>query len=126
MAVKSDKYDSPNYTINREHCAGEIGGGATTVYAKFHNYMGFKLKTVHFRVTTAGTTTGAGFDVYQGTTSIATIALSTNTAGYTTSLAVGSDYTSLQALELKSLADATIKAVVSYEFANTPGANMTQ
>lgn len=125
MATKSMRYDHPTYISNREHCVGEVGGAATTVYGKYHQYTGFKLKAVHFRVTTAGTAAGHKLDVFQGTTSIASAALGTNTAGYTTSVLVGSNYTSLQALEVKTGTDATGKAVVSYEYEHTPGATVT-
>ncbi len=125
MATKSMSYDHPTYTSNREHCVGEVGGAATTVYGKYHQYTGFKLKAVHIRVTTAGTATTHTLDIFRGTTSIASATLTTNTAGYTTSVLVGSNYTSLQALEVKTGADATGKAVVSYEYEHTPGANVT-
>ncbi len=125
MATKSMSYDHPTYTSNREHCVGEVGGAATTVYGKYHQYTGFKLKAVHVRVTTAGTAGTHKLDIYQGTASIASVTLTTNVAGYTTSVAVGSNYTSLQALEVKTGADATGKAVVSYEYEHTPGALVT-
>lgn len=109
-------YDSPNGVVRREHCIGEAGGAATTVYGKFHSFQKMKLNAVHFRVTTAGTATTHKMDIYQGTTSIATAALSTSAAGVTTSVSVGSNYTALQALEVKTGDDADGKAVVSYEY----------
>jgi len=126
MATKSQRYDHPTYTINREHCVGECGGTATTVFGKFHKYVPFKLKAVHVRVTTAGTATTHKFDVYIGTTSVASAALSTSTAGVTTSVAVGSNVTSLQAVEVKTGADADGLAVISYEYEDIPGSDMTK
>lgn len=125
MGTKNESYDSPNYLINREHCAGEAGGAATTVYGKFHAFAATRLKAVHFRVTTAGTATTHKFDVYIGTASVASQALSTNTAGSTYSLAIGSNVSSLEAVEVKSGADAAGKAVVSYEYEYQPMADMT-
>lgn len=121
MTAKSHVYDHPQYLVNQEHCVGEVGGGATTVYGKFHNYTAFKLEAVHARVTTAGTATAHVFDVYKGTTSIASFALSTSAAGVTSSIAIGSDFTSLEALEVKSGADVVGKAVISYELRPIPG-----
>ena len=109
-------YDDANANVRREHCAGEAGGGATTVYGKFHHFQKMKLSAVHFRVTTAGTATTHKFDVYIGTDSVGSAALSTSTAGATSSVSIGSAVTALQAVEVKSGADATGKAVVSYEF----------
>lgn len=125
MGTKNESYDSPNYTIVRDHCAGEVGGAATTVYGKFHAFAATRLKAVHVRVTTAGTATDHKLDVYIGTASVASQVLSTNTAGSTYSVLVGSDVASLQAVEVKSGADAVGKAVVSYEYEYKPGAEMT-
>lgn len=125
MGSKNESYDSPNYTIVRDHCVGEVGGAANTVYGKFHAFAATRLKAVHIRVTTAGTATDHKLDVYIGTASVATQALSTNTAGSTYSIAVGSNVSSLQAVEVKTGADAAGKAVVSYEYEYQTGAEMT-
>lgn len=125
MATKTLAYDAPDYTITRTHCPGEAGGGATTVYGKFNQYSACKLKAVHFRVTTAGTATTHRFDVYIGTSSVGSAALSTSAAGVTSSVSIGSAVTSLQAIEVKSGADAAGKAVVLYEYELTPGATIT-
>lgn len=120
-----NSYDAPNVTVRREHCVGEVGGGATTVYGKFHHFQKMRLNAVHVRVTTAGTATAHKFDVYIGTASVASAALSTSTAGVTTSVAVGSTVTSLEAVEVKSGADATGLAVVSYEYEVLPDASQS-
>lgn len=125
MATKDESYDSPNYTVVRDHCTGEVGGGATTVYGKFHAFAATKLKAVHIRVTTAGTATTHKLDVYIGTASVASQVLSTNTAGSAFSVIVNSNVASMQAVEVKSGADAVGKAVVSYEYEYQPGAQMT-
>lgn len=94
--------------------------GATTEGAKFRSFLKMRLKKVHVAVVTAGTATGHGYDIYHGTTSIGTIALSTNTAGYTaSSSALNREVASLEQVSVKSLADATGVAHVIYEFQAT-------
>ena len=125
MATKELFYTQPDCTITREHCAGEVGGAATTVYGKFHSFAATKLKAVHARVTTAGTATAHKLDVYIGTASVGSIALSTSTAGVTGSVEIGQNVASLGAVEVKTGADATGKAVVSYEYELQAGAAVT-
>lgn len=125
MATRNFSYDHPAYVTPVEHCGGEAGGGATTVYGKYSSFAAKTLKAVHFRVTVAGTHATSGLGIYIGTSSVGLADLGTQAAGFTTSVAVGSAVTSLQAVEVKSLTDATGKAVVTYEFVNTPGASFT-
>lgn len=125
MASEIFGYTDPNVTLNREHCAGEAGGAATTVYGKFHQFAAIKLKAVHARVTVAGTATTHKLDVYIGTASVASLALSTSAAGVTASVLVGSNVASLEAIEVKTGADADGKAVVSYEYEYQPTAVAT-
>lgn len=122
-------YDSANFVVRREQFAGEAGGAATTEYVKFRSFQASRLKQVHAYVTTAGTTTGHGFNVFKGTTSVGTIPLSTNTAAASQvnvtrhgsgvldlTLAAGDQ------ISVKSLADAAGKAHIVYEFEVTPDA----
>jgi len=111
-------YDSPNADIRREALGqNEAGGGGTTEYAKFHSFQKMRLKKVHAVVTTAGTATGHGFGVFNGTTSIGTIALSTNAALSSASSALlDSDVASLGQVSVKSLADVVGKANIIYEY----------
>ena len=116
-------YDHPNYIVRRENFAGEAGGGATTEYAKFRAFQAARLKKVHVAVTTAGTATGHGFDVYHGTTSIGTIALSTSAAGVVGhSALLDRTLATMDQVSVKSLADAVGKAHVIYEYEITPDA----
>lgn len=120
-------YDHPNNTITREHFAGEAGGAATTEYAKFRQFQKLKLKAVHAAVTTAGTTTGHALDIYHGTTSIGTIALSTSAAGVTaTSGKLDRSVASFDQLSVKTKADATGKAHVIFEYQIDPDAVQTR
>ncbi|MGH8761157.1 MAG: hypothetical protein ACREVZ_04720 [Burkholderiales bacterium] len=114
-------YDSPNYTVRNEQFSGEAGGGATTEYMRFRRFQKMRIKAVHAVVTVAGTTTGHGFDIYHGTTSKGTLpVLGTSAAGVTASNAtIDFDVASLEQVSVKSLADATGKAHIVYEYENT-------
>lgn len=62
-------YTDTNANVRREFFAGEIGGAAATTYAKFRQYMKFRLRRVHYASTVLGGTTHK-VDVYHGTNSI--------------------------------------------------------
>ncbi|MBF0131798.1 MAG: hypothetical protein HQL75_04320 [Magnetococcales bacterium] len=116
-------YSDPDFQVRREHCAGEVGGAATTEYARFASFQKARLKQVHAVVTTAGTTTGHGLDVYSGTTSIGSITLGTSAAGVSgSSGALDATMAAMGRFSVKSLADAAGKAVVVYEYEVTPDA----
>lgn len=109
-------YDSPNPNVRREYFATTVAG-ATTEGAKFRSFQKFILKKAHAAVVTAGTATAHGYDVYSGTTSIGTIALSTSAAGVTASSgALNAEVASLAQISVKSLADATGVAHILYEY----------
>lgn len=112
-------YDSPDYLIRREAMFTTIAG-ATTEGAKFRSFQKMRLKNVHAAVVTAGTATTHGYDVYHGTASIGTIALSTSAAGVTASSGVLDAVVATMAqISVKSLADATGVAHIVYEFEAT-------
>ena len=116
-------YDDPDFTVRREACMPPTTAGATTEGAKFRAFQKFRLKKVHAAVITAGTATTHGYDVYHGTTSIGTIALSTSAAGVTaSSAALNRTVGSLEQVSVKSLADATGVAQIVYEFEMLPDA----
>jgi hypothetical protein len=122
-------YDEPNYTVRREQFAGEAGGAATTEYCKFRAFRAARLKQVHAFLTVAGTATTHGFNVFKGTTSVGTIALSTTavTAAQVNVTKYGSGVLDVtlaagDQISVKSLADAAGKAHIVYEFEITPDA----
>lgn len=117
-------YDHANATVRREANAQErAGGGATTFYSKFFSFQKMKLKKVHAKVITAGTTTGHGFDVYSGTTSIGTIALGTSAADSNASSgALDTAIAASGLVQVKSLADAAGVALINYEYEVDPDA----
>ncbi|THF55920.1 hypothetical protein [Pseudothauera rhizosphaerae] len=119
-------YDDPNFQIRRERYAGEAGGSATTEYGKFRSFQKIRLKAVHAVVTVAGTATTHKLDILHGTTSIGAIALSTSTAGVkSSSTTLDRSVGSLEAISVKSGADATGKADVIYEYEVLPDAVQT-
>ncbi len=124
-------YDDPDFTIRQEQFAGEAGGAATTEYCKFRRFQKTRLKKVHASVTTAGTATAHGFDVYQGTSSVGTIALSTTAAaGAAGAVSASSGLLDVtlaagQQVSVKSLADATGKAHIIFEYETLPDAVQT-
>lgn len=116
-------YDNPDFVVRREHFAGEAGGAATTEYTKFRSFQAARLKKVHVVASVAGTTTGHGFNVFHGTTSIGSIVLGTQTAGSVGhSALLDRTLASMDQVSVKSLADAAGKAHVVYEFEVTPDA----
>jgi hypothetical protein len=118
---KHATYSEANCAVRREHCTPPTTAGATTEGAKFRQFQKFKLKAAHAYVVTAGTTTGHGYDVYRGTTSVGTIALGTSTAGSSASSAtLNLEVSSMQQVSVKSLADATGVAQIVYEYEMLP------
>lgn len=114
-------YDSPNFTTRFEHFVGAVGGDATTEYGKFRRFQAAQLKKVHAVVTTAGTATTHKLDVYHGTASIGTIALSTSAAGSIASSALlDRRLESLDQISVKTGADADGIADVIYEYETEP------
>ena len=119
-------YDDANSVIRREGFAGEAGGAATTEYTKFRSFQAAKLKKAHAVVTTAGTTTGHGLGVYHGTTSIGSITLGTAAAGATAASAtLDRALAACDQVSVKTLADATGKAHVIFEYEVLPDAVKT-
>lgn len=124
--AKQYTYSDANSTIRREHCTPPTTAGATTEGAKFRAFQKLRLKAAHAVVVTAGTAAGHGYDVYHGTTSIGTIALSTSTASTIASSAtLNRTVASLEQMSVKSLSDATGVAQIVYEFEVLPDAVQT-
>lgn len=109
-------YDDADHTIEREFFVPAAGGAATTVYGKFRSFNAAKVLRVKAVVAVAGTAAGHGFDIYNGTTSIATIALGTSAAGVTGTATVNSDLAAGDLFSVKSLADIVGKADIVYEY----------
>jgi hypothetical protein len=123
-ATKDESYSDPQHNITISAFAGEAGGAATTEYCKFRDFMTTKLRAAHIAVTTAGTATTHAINLYHGTTSIGAVALSTATAGVTTSilLATPRSIAAMDQISVKSGADADGKVHVVYEYEYPYGA----
>ena len=111
-------YDTPNATVRREWFINAAAGANAEI--KFRTFQKIILKKVHVVAVTAGTsaTTGHGCTVYSGTTSLATIALNTQTAGYSASTAaLDAEIAALGQISVKNGTDATgaYHAILEYE-----------
>lgn len=114
-------YSEPNAAVRREFFAGEAGGAATTEYTKFRSFQKAKLKNVHIAVSVLGTATAHKFDVFHGTTSFATIAVSTAAVGSllkadSSGPGLDRELASMDQVSVKSGADTVGKAHVIYEY----------
>jgi len=121
MATGGVSYDHPNRVVRREHFINAVAG-ATTALGKRRHFQAMVLKAVHATVAVAGTVTTHGYDIYNGTTSIASILLGTGAAAVQVSSSVLNAAIPAQgSFEVRSLADATGAAeiVMEYEAAQT-------
>jgi hypothetical protein len=112
-------YDDANATVRREYCTGSVGAGNAVSVGHFLHFQKCKLKAIHGRVTVAGTSDAPGhkFDVYIGSSSVATFGFGTSTVGVSSSVTLGSSLTALNdGVYLKTGTDATGKAVFTYEY----------
>jgi len=110
-------YDDPNATINREKSFTEVGGAATTDYAKFRAHQKGILKNVHLVVTTAGTIDAHAFELVVGAGTVATMTCGTQTAGAIISLGdTEQAVAAMESVKLASKADADGVVDVVYEY----------
>lgn len=123
MATSNSRtYTDPTYNTRREN-AHFAGGAATSTYARDVALQARRLRGWHGQVVVAGTATTHAFTLYLGTTSIGATTLSTSTAGTNfnvTNLDVA--VPSMSLLSVRSGADATGVAAMSYEFQIDPSA----
>lgn len=134
MTTRSMAYDNPTYTARNSESMGEIGGAATTQYAKFCAFTSHIAYSAQLTVTTAGTATThtVAFSKVSGTstTALATATLGTSAAGTTLNVPL-STATGGVALSQGDLlvavtgADATGKAALAYEAVPAPTASVT-
>ena len=135
MAVRSMSYDHPAYTV--PHCFSTLTtAGAASVSAKFLAFTSTLLKSATATIVTLGTLTAAGnmqltFQKRStnGTTSVGFVNL--NPFGTATANPVGTNVTLsgtlAQGEQLVAVGgtDATVVALVTYEFLLAPGADVT-
>lgn len=125
------RYDNPNATIRRCQSA-ETVAGANGVSAKWMEFQKLRLKAVHHKVTTAGTSAGAGNAaiIKAGTTALATFTLGTTTAGANQTINLGAVAAALEVASLTDITctngtDATGRGIVSYEYEILPDASQS-
>jgi hypothetical protein len=135
MATKSMFYDNPTYTSRNSESMGEIGGAATTQYAKFCAFTASIAYSAQLTVTTAGTSAGGNtvtFNKISGTatTALATATLGTSAAGTTLNVPLSTAAGGISMLQGDLVvavtgADVVGKAALSYEAAPAPLATVT-
>lgn len=109
-------YESPNSSVRREADAITVAG-ATTEGAKFRSFQKMILRKAHCAAIVAGTVSGHGYDVYNGTTSVGTMVLGIGAAGTLAhSGLLNSAVASMGQISVKSLADATGVAHIVFEY----------
>lgn len=125
MPTQGLRYDHPHYVIRREHSI-RATAGATTEFGIRRMWNSVKLKAAHATVIVAGTATTHGYDIYNGTTSIGSIALSTSAALATASSSLlNATIAANDTISVKSLADATGTADIVLEYEVLPSAEVT-
>lgn len=133
MATKNMAYDHPNYTIRRDFSMiTSAGNGAAS--NPFVSYQAIRLHSVSVKVLVAGTSATTGNALIfrgigpGGTTNYTTVALGTNTAGYTTRVEFSSTATAAAFDHITSVngTDATGRAYWAMEYSAMPGADVTE
>lgn len=118
MPAAGKRYDDPN--VNRQYItnpAPTVAGTGT--YGYDWSPQPRRLKGFGALVRIAGTAAGAVLAAMIGTNTVAVHTLGTNTAGYTTHIAVASGSWTVAAnavVSTKVIGDATIVALPTYEF----------
>ena len=127
MATKSMSYDHPTYVTRQAAPLNCPAVAASTSAAKFVAYTSMKIKSIQAAVNIAGTNTGAGYDIYNGTSSVGAFVASTNAAGSVlTAIASDISLTSGGFLDVKTNAlSATLAASMLIEYEVVPGASVT-
>ena len=128
MATKTLAYDHPAYLARYSAPVNCQAVAASTSAGKFVAFAAMKAKSIKGIVDIAGTNTAAGYDVYNGTTSIGEFVCSTNAAGSTlTALTPDATLAAGGYLDFKTKANsATLAASFVVEYELTPGAAITK
>lgn len=127
MATKNMSYDHPTYVSRNMTPIAVPAVAASTSGAKFLAFSAIKIKRVGAIVAVAGTATGAGWDILNGTTSVGGITAGTSVANsvltpVTTDITLASD----GYLDIKTkAASATLRGDFMIEWEFVPGADVT-
>jgi len=127
MATKNMAYDQPSYTVRHSSSVLLVATAASTSVRKWLAFTALKVKSINMLITIAGTATGAGYDILNGTTSVGNITLGTGTAlSAMATLTQDILLTSGSWLDIKTAAaSATMAAEAAIEFEIVPGANVS-
>lgn len=127
MATKNMRYDHPTYISRNMTPIPVPVVAASTSAAKFLAFSAIKIKRVGAIVAVAGTATNAGWDIFNGTTSVGGLFVHTSAAGFIPS-PVTSDITlaSDGYLDIKTkAASGTLRGDFMIEWEVVPGADVT-
>ena len=111
-------YDDPKF-VARHNQPFRLAAAANGTKGVFMSYNKLRLRAAHFRITTAGTTTGAaaGYTIRNGTTSLGACVFGTESTGVTSSVDLGdAEIASMGVINCLGGADATLVADVTYEY----------
>lgn len=78
---KTMAYDHPTYTVRHGAPLNLAAVAVSTTAGKFLAFAATRIKSVSAVVNVAGTNTAAGYDIYNGTSSVGSILAGTNAAG---------------------------------------------
>ena len=127
MATKSMAYDHPQYTVHGAAPLNLPAAAASVSISKFAAFTSTKIKSIQGIVNIAGTATGAGYDILNGTSSVGEFLAGTGAAGSVLT-AISSDISLSSGgyLDVKTKADsATLAASLMLEYEVVPGASVT-
>jgi|TARA_Y100000296_G_scaffold74370_1_gene92915 hypothetical protein len=121
------RYDHPNHLVRREQCMGGVTAGTSDArVALFSPFQKMRLMSVQGVIETAGTAANT-YVIQNGTTSIGTLAVGTDTAGaIVASGSLGTTIAKGARVNLKTATtDATGVAIITYEWEVLPDAVLT-
>ena len=132
MATKSMTYDHPEYTVRRNFSMVTSAGNGVASNA-FMAYQNIRLHSVSIKVLAQGTSATTGNALIfrgvgaGGTTNYTTVALGTNTVGYTTRVELPSTSTAVAFDHITSVngTDGTGRAYWALEYSAIPGAEVS-
>jgi hypothetical protein len=120
------RYDSPQYTVSQLNFMNLPAIAASTVALKWPAHCALKIKRLTAIVQVAGTATGAGYDVFNGTSSVGGLTLGTSAANSVVSLTQNIVLASGGFFEVRTKANsATLAAGLNVEFETPYPANLT-
>jgi hypothetical protein len=130
MAKKIRAYDDAAYRARYSTMINISAVAASIPAGKFIAFAACKIKSLKAAVNIAGTNAAAGYDIYNGTTSIGEFVCGTSTAGSLITEVLPTAITGAMAedtiLDFRTKANsATLAATISVEYEITPVANIT-